>query len=168
MQRTRGPLRSLSLSLTYHHPFTYSLPRQNTNIHITRPFSTTLTRPKMALSSDTKEPIFRMPARSPQPPSSRVRVCVLGAGNFGSCLADHLGDSEHDVLLWSRDPQQVTYFNAHHRNVEYFTDHVFPDTITAIGPDLPSAEVIEGLDVLLFAIPTEGLRSIDKLLARAP
>ncbi|KAH8119910.1 NAD-dependent glycerol-3-phosphate dehydrogenase [Phellopilus nigrolimitatus] len=80
------------------------------------------------------------------PPKSRI--CVLGAGNFGSCLADHLGDSEHDVLLWSRSEYQVKFFNDHHRNSD----------ITAIGPELPSAEIIRSLDVLLFAIPTQGLR----------
>ena len=82
----------------------------------------------------------------------------MGAGNFGSCLADHLGDSDHEVLLWSRSEDQVKYFNQHHRNSLYLKDHVFPDTITAIGPELPSAETLASLDVLLFAIPTEGLR----------
>ena len=41
----------------------------------------------------------------------KTKVCVLGAGNFGSCLADHLGDSEHEVLLWSRSVEQIEYFN---------------------------------------------------------
>ncbi|KAH8118886.1 NAD-dependent glycerol-3-phosphate dehydrogenase [Phellopilus nigrolimitatus] len=90
------------------------------------------------------------------PPKSRI--CVLGAGNFGSCLADHLGDSEHDVLLWSRNERQVKFFNEHHRNSEYLKEHHFPASITAIGPELPSAEVLKGCDVLLFAIPTQGLR----------
>lgn len=83
---------------------------------------------------------------------------MLGAGNFGSCLADHLGDSDHDVLLWSRSPDFVDHFNTHHRNPQYLTDHDFPGTIHAIGPDLPSTEIIKGLDVLLFALPTEALR----------
>ncbi|KAI5121139.1 hypothetical protein M0805_007137 [Coniferiporia weirii] len=97
-------------------------------------------------------------SRSPQPSTPKCRVCVFGAGNFGSCLADHLADSEHKVLLWSRSESQVAYFNAHHKHPEHFKDHVFPQGITAIGPELPSAEVIKDLDVLLFAIPTEGVR----------
>ncbi|EJD03675.1 NAD-dependent glycerol-3-phosphate dehydrogenase [Fomitiporia mediterranea MF3/22] len=95
---------------------------------------------------------------SPHSSPPKTRVCVMGAGNFGSCLADHLGDSDHEVLLWSRSEDQVKYFNQHHRNSLYLKDHVFPDTITAIGPELPSAETLASLDVLLFAIPTEGLR----------
>lgn len=100
---------------------------------------------------------FEMPHSSHSSPP-KTKICVLGAGNFGSCLADHLGDSDHEVLLWSRSEAQVKFFNTHHRNMNYLKDHVFPDTITAIGPELPSAETLAGIDVLLFSIPTEGLR----------
>ncbi|KDQ63345.1 hypothetical protein JAAARDRAFT_53570 [Jaapia argillacea MUCL 33604] len=91
-------------------------------------------------------------------PHDTCKVLVLGAGNFGSCLADHLGDSEHEVWLWSRSKSQVDFFNKHHRNPECLKDHVFPSTIIAVGPDLPDAELIKEMDVLLFAIPTEGVR----------
>ena len=113
-------------------------------------------RPRAALSSD-RVATFDM-SHSPASTPPKTRVCVLGAGNFGSCLADHLGDSEHEVLLWSRDAEQVKHFNLYHRNKDYLQDHEFPDIITAIGPELPSRETIASLDVLLFAIPTEGLR----------
>ncbi|EPQ60497.1 glycerol-3-phosphate dehydrogenase [Gloeophyllum trabeum ATCC 11539] len=89
----------------------------------------------------------------------KCKVLVLGAGNFGSCLADHLGDSEHEVFLWSRSAELVAKFNETHRNPECLQDHVFPETIKAIGPELPSADVIKNMDVLLFAIPTEGVRA---------
>ncbi|KAL5533965.1 hypothetical protein ACEPAG_425 [Sanghuangporus baumii] len=115
-------------------------------------------RPRSAMSSD-RVATFDL-THSPLSSPPKTKVCVLGAGNFGSCLADHLGDSEHEVLLWTRSVEQIEYFNLHHRNKEYLQDHVFPDTITAIGPDLPSAKTIASLDVLLFAIPTEGLREL--------
>jgi glycerol-3-phosphate dehydrogenase len=91
------------------------------------------------------------------------KVLVLGAGNFGSCLADHLADSEHNVLLWSRDASQIEFFNTHRKNPQYLKDHVFSSRITAIGPHLPDAAIISEVDVILFAIPTEGVR-----LARLP
>ncbi|KAI0040804.1 NAD-dependent glycerol-3-phosphate dehydrogenase [Auriscalpium vulgare] len=89
----------------------------------------------------------------------RSRILVLGAGNFGSCLADHLADSEHDVFMWSREADLVQFFNEHHKNPSYLKDHDFPPNIRAIGPALPEAEFIKSVDVLLFAIPTEGVRS---------
>lgn len=47
---------------------------------------------------------FTMPSGFQLPHSPRSsekrKILVLGAGNFGCCLADHLGDSEHEVYLW--------------------------------------------------------------------
>lgn len=96
---------------------------------------------------------------SPSPPAAeKSTVLVFGAGNFGSCLADHLGDSSHKVYMWSRSEELVKHFNQYHRNVEVLKDHAFAESITAVGPEFPSSELIQNMDVLLFAIPTEGVR----------
>lgn len=93
-------------------------------------------------------------------PTQNSKVIIFGAGNFGSCLASHLGDSQHDVYMWAREERIVKYFNLHHRNPVYLKDHPFPPSITAIGPELPSNEFINNVDVLLFAIPTQFLRLV--------
>ena len=102
------------------------------------------------------------PSTFKMPPShqngKKSKVLVFGAGNFGSCLADHLGDSEHTVYMWSRSENLVKHFNQFHRNPEALKDHLFAESITAVGPEFPSAELIQSMDVLLFAIPTEGVR----------
>lgn len=98
---------------------------------------------------------FRMPSASPSP---KGKILVLGAGNFGSCLADHLGNSEHEVFMWSREKRVIDHFNEHHKNLQYLKDHCFPPTVCAVGPDLPDAAFVKRMDVLLFAIPTQGLR----------
>lgn len=95
------------------------------------------------------------PTRSFSEPS---KVLILGAGNFGSCLADHLGDSDHDVFLWSRQEEVVKSLNDTHRNPAYLKDHLFSPNITAVGPELPGKELVNRMDVLLFAIPTQFLR----------
>ena len=92
--------------------------------------------------------------------AEKSKVLIFGAGNFGSCLADHLGDSSHEVLLWSRIPEQVEYFNKHHRNPEVLQEHVFPDCIKAIGPDFPTSELVQSMDVLLIALPTQAIRYV--------
>jgi len=66
--------------------------------------------------------------------------------------------------MWSREGSVVDYFNKHHKNPQYLKDHCFPHTIRAVGPDLPDADFIKRMDVLLFAIPTQGLRSLLKKL----
>ncbi|KAJ2932267.1 hypothetical protein H1R20_g4840, partial [Candolleomyces eurysporus] len=99
-----------------------------------------------------------MVTSKPQP-ESNSKVLILGAGNFGSCLASHLGDSQHDVFMWAREQELINHFNLHHRNPIYLVDHDFPQNITAVGPDLPNKDFIDKMDVLLFAIPTQFLRA---------
>jgi NAD-dependent glycerol-3-phosphate dehydrogenase N-terminus len=96
--------------------------------------------------------------RSKPQPAERSTVLIFGAGNFGSCLASHLGDSQHDVFMWAKEKKLVEHFNAHQRNLFYLPDHHFPKNITAVGPDLPTKEFIAKMDVLIFAIPTQFLR----------
>jgi glycerol-3-phosphate dehydrogenase len=93
-------------------------------------------------------------------PSLKSKVLIFGAGNFGSCLADHLGDSQHDVFMWSREQTIVDHFNLYHRNLRYLTDHNFSPNIKAIGPELPDQDFLARMDVLLFAIPTQALRFV--------
>lgn len=97
-------------------------------------------------------------------PVQTSKVLVLGAGNFGSCLASHLGDVQHEVHMWAREDRIVKYFNEHKRNPVYLPDHNFPENIIAIGPELPNKEFIDNMDVLLFAIPTQYLRSATRIL----
>ncbi|KAH9486557.1 Glycerol-3-phosphate dehydrogenase [NAD(P)+] [Psilocybe cubensis] len=92
-------------------------------------------------------------------PASNSRVLIFGAGNFGSCLASHLGDSQHEVFMWAREEAIVNHFNLHHRNPMYLTEHNFPSNITAVGPNMPDKDFINNVDVLLFAIPTQFLRA---------
>lgn len=60
--------------------------------------------------------------------------------------------------MWARESSIVEHFNQHHRNPVYLTDHDFPCNITAVGPELPSKDFTDTMDVILFAIPTQFLR----------
>lgn len=73
-------------------------------------------------------------------------------------MADHLGNSDHEVFMWSREARFVEYFNKHQRNPDYLKDHEFSTNIRVVGPEIPSKEMMKQMDVLLFAIPTQGVR----------
>lgn len=90
----------------------------------------------------------------------KSHILVLGAGSFGSCLADHLGDSDHHVYLWSRSKEFCDHFNRYYRSIHQLTDHQFSTHITAVGPEFPDRALVDKIDVLLFAIPTEGVRYV--------
>ncbi|KAG8757104.1 hypothetical protein FRC14_002387 [Serendipita sp. 396] len=97
---------------------------------------------------------------------STPKVLVLGSGNFGSCLSDHLADAGSSVLLWSRSAEVVRSMNQEQKNVRYLKEHTFSSNITAIGPDFPSKDVISSVGVVLFAIPTQNLRGVLKEMHR--
>jgi hypothetical protein len=143
------PARSARLSRLYHSTFLDTNYRYI--IHQGRALTRTIsTRRVMSAMSQSS--------------SEKSKILVFGAGNFGSCLADHLGDSQHDVFMWSREADLVQHFNRYHRNIRYLKDHEFSPNIKAIGPELPDRECLQQMDVLLFAIPTQGLRCV----CRAP
>ncbi|KAF7290502.1 Glycerol-3-phosphate dehydrogenase [NAD(+)] [Mycena kentingensis (nom. inval.)] len=106
-------------------------------------------------------------ATSKPQPEANSKVLIFGAGNFGSCLADHLGDSEHKVFLWARDESVVKHFNTHNKHPKYLEGHKFSPNIVAVGPALPDTAFIQDMDVLLFAIPTQFLRENLKTLKQS-
>ncbi|KAJ7070807.1 glycerol-3-phosphate dehydrogenase [Mycena amicta] len=100
-------------------------------------------------------------ATSKAQPESNSKVLILGAGHFGCCLAEHLGDSDHRVSLWAREEAVVKHFNSTHKHPKYLPEHTFHKNVVAVGPQLPD---INDMDVVLFAIPTQFLREILQIL----
>lgn len=85
------------------------------------------------------------------------KVAVLGAGSWGSVLANLLVDSGHDVELWSRDQDQVDRLNKDHVNPAYMKDFTYSSKLHATT-DMKSA--VKGADVILIVIPTKGIRQV--------
>src|ERR1700761_436494 len=84
------------------------------------------------------------PSPPPSPPNPHPQdVLILGSGNFGSCLADHLAHSAHNVSLWCRSPGVAESLNKVHRNPKYLTDHTFDEKIKAFSGDLGDLEIKE-------------------------
>ena len=47
------------------------------------------------------------------------KIAVLGAGSWGSVLANLLVGNNEEVMLWSRDSEQVVTMNRWHINPQY-------------------------------------------------
>lgn len=96
-----------------------------------------------------------------------IWICFLNLCHIsllGSCLADHLADASHNVLLWSRTIAVVKALNSTHTHPTCHKGHVFPESVRAVGPDLPMKETLDDMNVFVFAVPTEGLRWICNFL----
>ncbi|HJA26842.1 MAG TPA: NAD(P)H-dependent glycerol-3-phosphate dehydrogenase [Candidatus Limosilactobacillus intestinigallinarum] len=85
------------------------------------------------------------------------KVAVLGAGSWGSVLANLLVDNGHEVELWSRDQDQVDRLNKEHVNPAYMKNFTYSSKLHATT-DMKAA--VKGADVILIVIPTKGIRQV--------
>ena len=84
-------------------------------------------------------------------------IAVLGAGSWGTALAKLLADKGHTVRLWARRQPVADAIEADRENQAYLPGFALPDTLTATHH---LSDAIIGADILLFVVPTHGLRAV--------
>ena len=93
-----------------------------------------------------------------------TRCAVVGAGAWGTALADLLARAGHDVLLWAREQDVVESVNASHRNDRFLAGPLLAPSLRATS-DL--AEAVEGADVVTYVAPSHVLRQVLRAHAAA-
>jgi glycerol-3-phosphate dehydrogenase (NAD(P)+) len=88
-------------------------------------------------------------------------VAVIGAGAWGTTLALLLAEKKHRVTLWVYEKDLATEFQTRRENTVFLPGYPLPENI-AITND-PAA--VAGAELLIFAVPTQFLRSIAKRFA---
>ena len=83
-------------------------------------------------------------------------VSVLGAGAWGTTLAQVLSDAGNEVLLWGRSADVIDEINNSRTNKKYLPGITLPANITATG-DI--AKAMAHSQTLVLAIPAQNLRS---------
>jgi len=86
-----------------------------------------------------------------------MRVAVLGGGSFGTALASIAADNGAGVRQWLRDPELAAQINRDHRNGRYLPDFAINAAVVA-STDM--ADVLEGADLVLVAIPSKAFRDV--------
>ena len=84
------------------------------------------------------------------------KVGVVGAGAWGTALAQMLASDGRDVLLWAREEGLADAINQTHRNELYLPSAELAPSIRATG-DLSD---MEACDVLLMVTPAQHLGSV--------
>ncbi len=84
-----------------------------------------------------------------------MRIAVLGAGAWGTAISIVLC-TRHAVKLWTRDAGLIRALRTDRSNRRYFPAFELPSVLEPLE-DLPRA--LEGADLLLAAVATNGLRS---------
>lgn len=85
------------------------------------------------------------------------KIAVLGAGSWGSVLANLLVGNNEEVMLWSRDSEQVVTMNRWHINPQYMKDFKYSSDLKATDD---MEEAVRDAEYILMVIPTKGLREV--------
>lgn len=92
-----------------------------------------------------------------------MRCAVIGAGAWGTALANLLAENEHEVLLWAYEPDVAESVNTGHENRRFLGG-------VPLHTSLRATSVIEtacaGAELVLFAPPSHVLRKVAGEAAR--
>ena len=94
-----------------------------------------------------------------------MTIAVLGAGSFGTAVANHLARTGHEAVLWCRAAEQARHINAHHRNPRYLKDYPLLEALRAVAAP---EEALAGANRVILALPTQSLRGVLERLAGLP
>lgn len=89
------------------------------------------------------------------------KTAVLVAGSWGTAIASVLAENGRDVVLWSRNTEQVREINTNHRNRRFLSD-------AALSPNICATESMEeavtGAEAVIIVSPSSAMREIAKQL----
>ena len=91
-----------------------------------------------------------------------MRIAVMGAGAWGTALADLLARNGQRVVLWAYEADVVESINVRHENARFLADVILHEGVRATG-DVDDA--VGGADLVLFVTPSHVLRPIARRAA---
>jgi glycerol-3-phosphate dehydrogenase (NAD(P)+) len=91
-------------------------------------------------------------------------VGIIGAGAWGTALAQMLSSGGHDVLLWALEPELAGEINARHTNSLFLPSAALAPTIRATSRLADAAEC----EVLLLVTPAQHLAATMSRMAAFP
>ncbi len=90
-----------------------------------------------------------------------VKIAVLGAGSWGTVLANLLTENGHDVHIWAYLQKDTDEINQKHSNEHYLPGFRLDHRLVATTS---LEEATADADVVLFVVPTNVVRGVAKQL----
>jgi glycerol-3-phosphate dehydrogenase (NAD(P)+) len=91
-----------------------------------------------------------------------MRVGVIGAGSWGTTVANLLCDNGHDVRIWAREPEVVAAINGRHENSLFLEGYALDPALVAVADIAPA---VESADLLVQAAPSHAVRAVTTAVA---
>jgi glycerol-3-phosphate dehydrogenase (NAD(P)+) len=86
-----------------------------------------------------------------------TRCAVVGAGAWGTALADLLARNGHEVRIWAYEPDVVEDINHSHENRRFLKGHQLDNGVAACGE---LGDALDGADLVTIATPSQVMRMI--------
>ena len=84
------------------------------------------------------------------------KIGVIGAGSWGTALAQTLAGKGHEVKIWDLDKTHLEELKANRENVRYLPGVKFHDGLVPVDT---SEEAIRDANIVLFSAPAQHFRS---------
>ncbi len=85
------------------------------------------------------------------------KITVIGDGGWGTCLAVHLANRGHEVVLWGAFPQYVAEMQRKRENPKFLPGVPFPNSLVLTGR---VDQAFEKAEVVLIAVPSQYLKRV--------
>ncbi|CAK8054260.1 NAD(P)H-dependent glycerol-3-phosphate dehydrogenase [Eupransor demetentiae] len=92
-----------------------------------------------------------------------TKVAVLGAGSWGTALANNIAANNVEVTIWSHRAEQAAEINQKHTNAHYLPKAKLHEALKATA-DMATA--VNDADIVLMVVPTKAVRQVAQELAR--
>lgn len=86
-----------------------------------------------------------------------VPIAVLGAGSWGTALANLLAHRGHRVRIWAREPEAVADINGNHRNDLFLPEVALHPSLMALSNP---AEAVREARLVVSAAPSHAVRAV--------
>jgi len=86
-----------------------------------------------------------------------MRICVIGAGGWGTALAVVLAKCGHRVVLWGHDPVNVEEIKKDKENKKYLPGVQLPD---GVGVTADMEESVDGAEFVFLVVPVQYMRGV--------
>ena len=90
-----------------------------------------------------------------------MKISILGAGAWGTALAQHLSDGKNEVTLWGRDIGHLMELENFRQNKHYLPGIELPSSLK-FQSELTLA--VPGAEVIVMAVPSKAFREISRAL----
>ena len=85
------------------------------------------------------------------------KVCVLGAGSWGTALALVVAKKGYNVSMWTLNEEQCNKINKDNENIDYLPGVVIPDNIVVTTN---IEEAVKDGTIIVLAVPSQAIRSV--------